>query len=108
MSVLLNVSAPATQAGTSVKYNDLGSQWGGGTDPGRTLFVDGTFGGATVVVEVSPDPLATPDASSRWHIAADGTATFTTPGMLNFAEKFKKIRARVSVAGTGTVTVEAL
>lgn len=102
MTVLINAATATAQNGVSSKFNDTGSLWQDG-DP--TLYVDGTFGGATVVVECSPDPLSVADASSRWHTIGTYTAAAMLAGMNN---KYKKIRARISVAGTGSVIVEVL
>jgi hypothetical protein len=98
---LLNVATASAQTGTSSKYNDVASLW---RDAYNTIYIDGTFGGATVVVECSPDPLSLADASSRWHTITSATAA----GMVLTNYKYKKIRARVSVAGTGTLVVEVL
>jgi hypothetical protein len=96
---LLNVTTASAQTGASVRYEDVASLWDDGT---RTLYVDGTFGGATVVVECSPDPTTLADASSRWHTIG----TYTAAAMVNVNNKYAKVRARVSVGGTGTLIVE--
>jgi hypothetical protein len=101
MSILLNLATATAQLGTSQKYNDAGSLNKSGM---KTWHVSGTFGGATVVVQVSPDPLAIADASSRW----ETVGTFTAPGYITTSDIWKKTRANVSIAGTGTVEVEIL
>jgi len=96
---LLNVPTASAQTGTSAKYNDVSSLW---KDYTPTIYIDGTFSGATVVVECSPDPLSVADSSSRWHTIT----TQTAPAMVACNYKYKKIRARVSVGGTGSLIVE--
>lgn len=99
---LLNTATVAVGSGTSQKYNDVAGLWDDGT---RTIYVDGTFTNATtVVVECSPDPLSVADSSSRWHTLL----TTTAPTFVNTNYKYKKVRARVSTIGTGTLIVEML
>ncbi len=103
MTILLSTAlASMTGFQPSVKYNDAGSLW---PDGSKTIYVTGSFtSGAAIQVQISPDPLSLADASSRWQTLE----TWTAPGYLSITDKWKKIRAGISVGGLGSALVEIL
>ena len=86
-----------------MKYNDTGSLW---KDAYHSVYVDGTFtGGIVAAIQVSPDPLSTPDASSRWRTLQ----AFSAPGQyLDFSTKYRKLRVLFTTGGTGSPIIEVL
>lgn len=87
-------------AGTTASYvpTDPGNHW---QAHDWTVYLSGTFGGATVTLDYSPDSSNVPDSSSRWFTST--SLTFTTAASLWFQLRFRKVRVLWS-GGDGTTT----
>jgi hypothetical protein len=104
MILLLNSGGAVT--GQVFEYLEAANKFAGNTI--HTVFTSGTFGSATVTIQISPDgmnpsdngsdPHAPTNANSRWF---NLTGPQTTAGYFSFTDRFRKIRA-VTTGGTGS------
>lgn len=74
------------------------------SSPGMSIYVSGTIGGASILIEVSQDPPSLPDSDSNWATLD----TLTAVGVTRFQVDALKMRASIT-GGSGTsVSVDAV